>query len=394
MREYFVAILAYHPMSYHVAFYRALHANPRVREFVLFLDRYGVESRFDPEFGTDVKWDVPLLAGYRHKFMMTLTSGVDSGPAMRINPGLIREVGFGRYDAVLITGYDTLSAQFALVAAKLSAKKVILRAEADLSNPSQSLRRWLKNRFLGNILAHCDAIMYSCEKNRRYFKHFGVEDDKLFPILSSADNAYFLERRRQSSRRRSNRRRHHGIPEDAVAALFVGRHIDRKRPRDLFDAFKRLHAQHPDLWAVFVGDGPLRSGIEIDARAAGLDRIVFAGFKNLSEIADYYFMADIFVMPSHYDPTPKAVNEAMICGLPVVVSTGVGTANDLVVDDVNGFVCEAGDVDSLASRIGRLATEPALRARLGRAAEAAAMEWSPEANVRGLVDALDYCAGK
>ena len=378
-------------MPYHVAFYRAVHAAPGLRETVLFLDRYGIEGRFDPEFGTEVKWDTPLLAGYRYKFIRNLTSGVYSGPAMRINPGLIPEIAFGRYDAVLITGYDTFSAWIALFAAKLSGKKTILRAEADLANPSQSLKRRLKDRFLGRVLKLYPAIMYSCEKNRQYFRHFGAADEKLFPVPSAADNAHFLDLRRYAARRRSDLRRVHGIPQNAVAALFVGRHIDRKRPGDLFEAFKRLHAWHPRLWAVFVGDGPLRSGMEADARAAGLDRMVFAGFKNLSEVANYYFMADLFVMPSQYDPTPKAVNEAMICGLPVVVSTGVGTANDLVVDDANGLVYETGDVDALAAAIARLSAAPALRAQLGDAAVQAASKWSPETGVQGLVEALEFC---
>lgn len=391
MRDYAVAILAYHPMPYHVAFYRAVHADARLRETVLFLDRYGIEGRYDPEFRTEVKWDAPLLEGYRHKFVRNLTSGVHSGPAMRINPGLIPEIALGRYDAVLITGYDTLSAWFALFAAKLSGKKVILRAEADLTNPSQSLKRRLKERFLGRVLKLFPAILYSCERNRRYFKHFGATGEKLFPIPSAADNAQFLDLRRQAARRRSDLRRVHGIPEDAAVALFVGRLIDRKRPGDLFDAVKRLHARSPRLWAVFVGDGPLRSGMETGARAAGLDRMVFAGFKNLSEMAGYYFMADIFVMPSQYDPTPKAVNEAMICGLPVVVSSGVGTAEDLVVHDVSGLVYETGDVDALAAAIERLGASPALRRRIGDAAQRAASKWSPEAGVQGLVEALEFC---
>ena len=391
MRDYAVAILAYHPMPYHVAFYRAVHADARLRETVLYLDRYGIDSRYDPEFKTEVKWDTPLLEGYRHRFVRNLTSGVYNGPAMRINPGLIPEIAFGRYDAVLITGYDTFSAWFALLAAKLSGKKVILRAEADLTNPSQSLKRRLKEKFLASFLKLFPAIMYSCERNRRYFRHFGAIEEKLFPIPSAADNGQFLDLGRQAARRRSDLRRAHGIPEDAAVALFVGRLIDRKRPRDLFDAIERLHARCPGLWAVFVGDGPLRSGMETEARAAGLERMVFAGFKNLSEMAGYYFMADIFVMPSQYDPTPKAMNEAMICGLPVVVSSGVGTANDLVVHEVSGLVYEVGDVDALTAAIERLGANPVLRRQTAAAAVEAASKWSPEAGVEGLVAALDFC---
>lgn len=394
MKPYKVAILSYHPMPYHVAFYRAAHEDPRVRTTVLFLDRYGIEGQFDPEFEVEVKWDLPLLEGFESKFLRNVTFDNTWPLFMRVNPGLFGEIALRDYDAVLITGYDTLSAHFALLSAKLSGKKVIMRAEADLTNPSTPLRRGVKKLFLGRIFSLCDALLYSCERNRRYFEHFGVAEEKLFPILSSVDNARLRKIKAESPRRRAEMRKSLGIPENAVVFLFCGRHIERKRPHDLLRAFSDVSRSSPSAWLLSIGDGPLRKDLEEEAKRNALHRVIYAGFKNLSEIPDYYLMADVFVQPSSYDPTPKAVNEAQVFALPAIVSTGVGTAYDLVCDGENGLVFETGDIAALAGAMRRLAREGELRRRMGRKAESVIDQWSPQANVDGLVAALEHCFAK
>ncbi|MBL6934960.1 MAG: glycosyltransferase family 4 protein [Alphaproteobacteria bacterium] len=393
MSAYRTAILSYHPMPYHVAFYRAVHEDSRVAATVLFLDRYGVDGTFDPEFSTKVAWDQNLLEGFDYKFLKNFSFDRTRPMVMRINPGLFPEIIFGGYDAVLVTGYDTPSSHFAIWAAKLSGKKVILRAEADLTNPSTPLRRRLKAFLLGRILKRCDALLYSCRRNRDYFLHYGAAEEKLFPVLSSVDMEGFRSFREANPDLRARMRAEMGIPDDGVVFLFCGRHIERKRPQDLLHAFARVSRAVPSSWVVSVGDGPLREAMMAEAENRGLRRALYPGFKNLSEIPAYYMMADVFVATSSYDPTPKALNEAMTFGLPGIVSKGVGTADDLIVHNQNGMVFETGDVAALAGAMERLAADTAQRQNMGQAARTSVESWSPQANAAGLVAALDYCLG-
>jgi len=246
----------------------------------------------------------------------------------------------------------------------------------------------MKERFLPAVVRRAAAVMYSCEKNRRYFRHFGAREAQLFPILSTVDNAYYLGLAPRRAAFRAATRAALGIPDDAIVAMFSGRMTPRKRAADLLAAFRRLAGDHPRLWVLFVGDGSERAGMEADA--AGCDHVVFAGFQNQSELPKYYFAADIFVMPSEWDPTPKALNEALICGLPAIVTVGVGQAGDLVREGENGVVYPVGDVAALAAGLAMLAGNDALRHAYGATATAAARAWSPEANVAGLKAALDY----
>ena len=58
-------------------------------------------------------------------------------------------------------------------------------------------------------------------------------------------------------------------------------------------------------------------------------------------------MADIFVLPSEYEPWGLVVNEAIIMGLPVVVSSHVGCREDLIQNGKNGYIFENNDREDL-----------------------------------------------
>ncbi len=393
MISYSLAVLSYHPMPYHVAFYRALHQEPRITETILYLDDFGVREQFDPEFNQKLTWDNDILAGYNYKFFKNFTWNPFKAPFGRINPGIFFEIAFSHYDAVLLD-YATVSTWFAYTAAQLTNRLVIMRAEADLDKPYKSKWSQLKERFLPTWLNHCDAVMYSCEKNRQYFKAFGVTDDKLFPILSSVDNAYYHSLLTSRLQLRTTQRQKYNLPPEAIVAIFSGRLIERKKPLDLLAAYKKIITQQPNLWLVYIGDGPLRETIEQEARQANLDQVICVGFRNQSELPAHYMMADFFVMPSEWDPTPKALNEAVVCGLPSIVSTGIGQANDLIINAVNGLVFEVGNIEQLAQALLTLSQDPALREKFSQQLQVTAAEWCPEKNVAGVVAALEYALVK
>ena len=392
-KPYSVAILAYHPIQYQTPFYRALHKNKRISETVYFLDDIGLKEVYSEEFKSVIKWDIPLLDGYNYVFLRNFTFSKEGVFVKRINPYIALICIRGKYDAVIITGYDTISALLAVFLSSLHGIKILFRTEADLGNPySQGLKKLLKKIFLGRFLSFCHGVLYSCEKNKEYFKHFGVSENKIFPVLSSVDNEYF-----QSERQKyvdSNILKDSlSISSESIVLLFVGRLTNRKRPMDILAAFLQLQNQSVcnPVFLVIVGDGPMRRKMELFIERNNFHNVFFAGFKNQSEISQYYAMADILILPSEYDPTPKVINEAMNFALPILVSNCVGTANDLVEHGVNGYVFDVGNIDKIVTYIRELAINRKLRNNMGaRSLERVAM-WSPEQNVDGVIRALDYC---
>jgi len=101
-----------------------------------------------------------------------------------------------------------------------------------------------------------------------------------------------------------------------------------------------------------VGDGPLRAQVEQQLAARPAVSASFVGFQNQDTLASYYQAADLLVLPSRERETwGVVVNEALLNGLPCIVSDRVGCHPDLIKPGVTGEVCPAHDVQGLAQSI-------------------------------------------
>lgn len=164
-----------------------------------------------------------------------------------------------------------------------------------------------------------------------------------------------------------------GLAEDRVVVAGIGRFITVKGFAYLLDAFARARASSPELHLVLVGDGDLRSELELRARENDvLEHTTFPGMVNRDEIAAYLALADMVVVPSVrfegiVDGLPNVALEAMAAGKPLVASR-IGGLPQLVRDGGTGLLVDVRDVDALAMAIIRLSRDPDLRLRLGASA--------------------------
>lgn len=239
-----------------------------------------------------------------------------------------------------------------------------MRAESPLhqeaTNPDW--RKSLRNFALKNILFRLsDRFLYIGIQNRLFFKHFGVSDSKLIFTPYCVDNDRFQNDAKELLPEKNKLRADLGLPTDSFIALFSGKFIAKKRPLDLLNALSKI--QNESIFAVFVGEGELRSDMENFIRENNLERrVVLTGFVNQSVIPRYYAAADIFVMCSEKGETwGLSTNEAMNFSLPIILSDRVGCADDLVAEGKNGFSYPCGDISDLAEKIEYLATIPEVK---------------------------------
>jgi glycosyltransferase involved in cell wall biosynthesis len=180
-----------------------------------------------------------------------------------------------------------------------------------------------------------------------------------------------------------------GIEERAVVFLFAGKLEQKKRPHDFLRAFATLARERRGLptHCLVVGDGELRGSLEPEARAIS-PRVTFAGFLNQGEIPRAYAVSDVLVLPSDGRETwGLVVNEAMACGLPVIISSEVGAGPDLVESRGSGLIYPMGDVGALSTALARTLDEGARR-NMGARAQAISREFSAEVAARRVADAL------
>ena len=392
MVKYRLAILTLHPIQYQVPLFRRLATHPQVDLMVYFCSDHGVIEELDPEFGVAFRLDIPLLNGYRSRFLKTY--GVWPSPGRfggLLNPGILPELWKGRYDAVLIFGYGLPVYWFGVLGARLSRTPILLSGETLLREDQPIWWRTLKGMLLGFLFRQVEAFLPIGTRSAEFYRHYGIPEGRLFLMPYSVDNDFFLDQASIWKAKVAETKKELGLKEDMPVILYLSKLIRRKRPLDLLMAFERLDREAA---LVFVGEGELRSPMEEQVRRRGMKNVRFVGFKNQTEVPRYYAIGDVFVLPSGYEPWGIVVNEAMCFGLPVIATDAVAAAVDLVHHGENGYVYRAGDINGLTRALEALLGDPDLRQSFGRRSLGVISRWSYEADVEGVLMALEFAYGK
>jgi UDP-glucose:(heptosyl)LPS alpha-1,3-glucosyltransferase len=198
----------------------------------------------------------------------------------------------------------------------------------------------------------CNSKMVRDEIKAR----FNLPDDRLPVIYSAVDSVAFDPRLREHRERLLAR---YKIPSEATVFLLIGSGYERKGVATAIAALAELPAQ---AHLIVVGREKHINRYKGVASSMGVrERVVFAGPQ--LDVKPFYGAADVFVLPTIYDPFPNAALEAMACALPIITSTKSGAA-ELVSEHDAGLICTSRDVAGLAAHM-RTMLDPETRNRLG-----------------------------
>jgi glycosyltransferase involved in cell wall biosynthesis len=389
-RRYRLLLIVTHAVQYASPVFREMVRNPRMEIEVAYCSLLGAEAGVDKDFGVEVKWDVPLLDGYpwtqqpnrAHRPSLDHFFGL-------LNTSLWRKIRKGRYDAIVIyTGYRYASFWIALAAAKISGTKIIFGTDAttiQLRDGSR-LKSWLKPRILSFIFHRADATFGASVAGKEYLKSLGIPPERIGVVPLVVNNDWWLARSKAVDR--SAVRASWGIPLNAPVVMFCAKLQPWKRPLDLLRAF--AVAGVPESHLVYAGDGPIANELAQEAVRLGIsDRVHFLGFQNQSQLPAVYTSADLFVLPSKYDPCPAVVCEAMLCGLPVILSDEILGRREQVDEGETGNIFPCGDTDALGKILRQSLADPSRLAAMGKAARRKMDSFSPATNVKAFLELLD-----
>jgi len=334
-----IGFLLGQPTQFDAPFFRHAQASGKAALTVLYVKADASSSVHDPELGRRVDWGFDLFSGYAHKTL----------PASGRLGWLWNELRAERYDWLVINGYTTLPYLAALAIARLRGIRTALRIDSVLFNAGGWRRQAMKRMVMAVLSAGFERFFATGTLAREYLLHFGIEPGRisLFPYCVDAENFSASSLKMQSTQVALRERL--GVPAAAKVVLAVAKMNAREAPWDLLGALEGL--ERPDLWTVLVGDGPDLVSFQSRVKAKNLARVVFAGYVPYAELAGCYAMADVFVHAAADEPWGVSVHEAIACGLPVVASSRVGAARDLVLEGRNGFVYAWGDAAALRAKL-------------------------------------------
>lgn len=272
---------------------------------------------------------------------------------------LIKKLKSKKYDFVIVNGYSNLCMMTAITFC--IARKIPFSIETDtqLNIPTNPVKRFIKKEYLKFIFKHAYGFPGGT-KQKELFRYYGMDEDKINLMPMTVDTEWFQSKSEILRKDKENIKKRLKINNQRVI-LFIGRLVKVKNLELLLDAFKKFDNRDNKNALVIVGEGEKADNLKTKCKNENISNVYFEGSKQLEEVVEYYAIADIFILPSYKEPWGLVINEALACGLPVIVSDSVGAAYDLVKHNENGFIFRNNNLEQLTKYIGIILSDENVR---------------------------------
>jgi len=367
--------------------------HPRLDVKTAYCRLRGAKAGVDPEFGAKIQWDIPLLDGY--DWVEIPNKGTDSEVFFGLyNPGLWKLVREGNFDAVFChTGYIRASFWITCFASKLSRSAFLFGTDATTLTPldRRMWKRPVKRIFWPFLYRIASQALAPSTGTRDLLRSLGIPEERITLVPYVVDNDWW--KAQSALVDRNAVRASWGVGPDTSVVLFCAKLQPWKRPLDLLQAFARADVANSLL--ILAGDGPLKETLRAESARLGVsDRVRFLGFVNQTQLPAFYTAADLMVLPSEYDAFGVVVNEAILCGCPVIASNSVGAGRDLIAPVDPSFLYPCGDVDTLSALLRRVLSDRSQLAKFQIAAAQRMSTWSPREYIAATLEAVERAVNR
>lgn len=250
---------------------------------------------------------------------------------------------------------------------------VILRWVKYMTSLVHLAMRWLENQIFKE--GNCKYFITNSRliKNQ-VMEYFHIPDKRVKVIYNGVDNDKFNPGVKTY---RATMRDKYSINNDELVLLFISNNWERKGLSTIIEAMSKTGTGKIRL--LVVGRGKKRRYISLAKnKMISPDKLIFTGLTK--DVEKYYGMADIFVLPSRYEPFSNVCLEAMACGLPVV-TTRTNGASELIKMGENGYVLDDWkDSDGIAGVI-KILNNGGIRAKIGEDATRTAKGYTWERHI-------------
>ena len=323
----------------------------------------------------DREWDLQQT-GVRQVFLKEkfLTW---KGRFIHVNPDAWSALKRFRPDVVITTGFNPTFLVAYLYARLHGARHIAMTDGTAISEEVLGPIHRLVRRMVYRGSA---AFIGASQGSFDLYQSYGIDRSRMFQSHLCADNGRFTP-----------------VPlaERSFDFVFSARFVAVKNPMfalDVCQAVARRLGRRVRI--LLLGSGELRSQMEAHAATMVQDvDAVFAGFAKQADLPALYASARVMLFPTTFDPWGVVANEACAAGVPVLVSPVAGAANDLIRDQVNGFVLPL-DMDQWADAACRLLTDAALFDRMVQACLQEVSRFTYQHAAEGIRDAVLHAEGQ
>jgi glycosyltransferase involved in cell wall biosynthesis len=360
---------------YRIPVFNALARRDGVDLHVIFLAETDKAVRQWHIYTDDIRFSYEVLPSWRWR------AGKHS---LLVNRGLWPALKAACPQAIVCGGYNYPASWGSLWWARRHNVLFVLWTESNQRD--QRSGRAGVERLKRYFVKSCNAFVVPGKSSLAYLRTLGVSEQVIFTAPNAVDNTFFATQAENARCHPAACREKLGLPRRFI--LFVGRLIPEKGVFDLLEGYAKLESGlRSEVGLVFAGDGVSREELAQQAKRISPGTVCFPGFAQREDLADLYALAETLILPTHSDPWGLVVNEAMACGLPIIVSSVAGCSADLVEDGWNGYVVPPRDSEKLSVAIDSLVRQPELKQQMSARSLERIRNYSPEACADGLAAA-------
>ena len=291
---------------------------------------------------------------------------------------LLRRVRAFRPDVINLTGYYDPAQILVLLWARANGVRVVMQNE---STATDHQRGGWKEQFKRWVFGQCDGFFCFGEQSAKYLIELGVAPAKILLRKNAVDNNALRTAYDRAFPTRAKQQQTLGLRPNNF--IFVGRLIGVKNLPMLLTAFADARPQSPnanDWGLILLGDGPEQPLLQQKVTELHMDNAVkLVPGRPWFQVPGLLALSNVLVLPSTSEPWGLVVNEAMACGLPVIVSDRCGCVPDLVHDGQNGFVFDPARPSELTYHLTQFMNGLVNTNQLSQVAQSSIEPYAPEA---------------
>ena len=267
---------------------------------------------------------------------------------------LYQQTDLHSYRAVLVFESSTTDGVKLILRCKRKKVPYVINCDGVILQPHGNFFKEALKRFLFRSAA---GYLAGSEHAKQYFLNYSADEKKIFlHPFSQLEDGDILDRPLTRDEKAALRQKL-GLPTDHRIAIAVGRFIPLKRYDKLIEQWKEMPE---DCTLLLIGGGPEEETYRKIIKENTINNVLLHGFMQKEALFEYYKAADIFVHPTSYDVWGLVVNEAMACGLPVVISDHCVAGLELIRDRENGFLIPVGNDGEMCDRVREIFSDSAL----------------------------------
>ena len=254
---------------------------------------------------------------------------------------------------IYLNGYYDASYWAIIVYAKLKNIKIIIDSE---STETSRERVWWKEKLKKIIIPRMDGYLCLGTKATEYIIKLGVKKEKILSTrnIGIANDKVAQLHQNAFSFRDSVKKQHNLLPYNFI---YAGRFSPIKNLSMLVEAFAEATEKFDNQqnWGLILsGDGSEKEVLKSIVSSKNIGGITFLPSCEWHEVPARYALADVAILPSLFEPFGFLVNEALVYGMPIIVSNRCGSAFDLLQEGENGYTFDPTKKEDLVEKMGKM----------------------------------------